>query len=252
MGAGNRPLRRRGQGVKAAASPLHGVGHLWGDDDMTGIVELVLAGHQRILLLQQALADAGRPGAQRDSARALAMVWGRLADMIDVQAAAEEEVCYLPMVAARSWSWQQMEDAVADLDEIREAVAEAQLETAGSRAWWRAVKAALSACAEHFDRQEEGVLADFARRADRRLCQQLGGQWSAFITARIRDLAPDDQAGGAACQLCQWPLPASHPHVLDSRGRAALCACHCCYLLHGWAARGGLSGACDSQALPGY
>jgi hypothetical protein len=65
----------------------------------------------------------------------------------------------------------------------------------------------------------------------------LGRQWSAFITARIRDLAPDGHTGHAACQLCQGPLPASHPHVLDIQGCAVVCACHCCYLLYRWAVR---------------
>lgn len=105
-------------------------------------------------------------------------------------------------------------------DEICEAVAEARLETAGSRAWWRAVKAALSACAEHFGRQEEDVLADFARRAYRRLCQQLGSQWSAFTTARIHDLVPDSQVGDAACQLYQWPMPTGS-RVCAHRGRSS-------------------------------
>jgi hypothetical protein len=195
---------------------------------MTGVIDLVLAGHQRIRLLQQALAGAGRPGGESDSAWALAIVWDRLADMIEVQAAAEQEVCYLPMAAASCWTQEQMSNAVADLDEIREAVTEARLETVGSRAWWRAVTAALSACAAHFGRQEEGVLADFGRRADRRLRQQLGGQWSAFIAAQVRDLAGDDHVGDTACEFCQWPLNASHQHVLDIKGCAALCACQCC------------------------
>jgi hypothetical protein len=62
MSAGNRPVRPRGQGGKAAAWRRNDVWRRLGDDDMTGVIELVLAGHQRIMLMQQALADAGRPG----------------------------------------------------------------------------------------------------------------------------------------------------------------------------------------------
>ena len=51
---------------------------------MTGVIDLVLAGHQRILLLQEALADAGRPGGHSGPGRALAMVWDRLAAMIEM------------------------------------------------------------------------------------------------------------------------------------------------------------------------
>jgi hypothetical protein len=200
-----------------------------GDAD---IVELVVAGQHRILLIQRALRDAGRP---RGSAWALATVWDRLADMLDVHAAAEEEICYLPMVAASSWSREQMRDAVAELGEIRDAAAEARLLPVGSRSWWRAVTAALSACAEHFDHQEQGVLADFRSRADRTLRQQLGGQWSAFVTAGIADLAPDGQVGDQACERCEWPLPVSHCHVLDATNLAVSCLCPCCYELYLWA-----------------
>jgi hypothetical protein len=200
-----------------------------GDAD---IVELVVAGQQRILLIQRALRDAGRP---RASAWALATVWDRLADMIDVHAAAEEEICYLPMVAASSWSREQMQDAVAELGEIRDAAAEARLLPVASRSWWRAVTTAVSACAEHFDHQEQGVLADFRSRADRTLRQQIGGQWSAFVTARIADLITDDQVGDQACQGCGWPLPVGHCHVLDAKNLAISCLCACCYELYLWA-----------------
>jgi anti-sigma B factor antagonist len=206
--------------------------------DVADIIELVLAGQQRILLTQRALRDAGRPGGQRGSASALATVWDRLADMIEVHTAAEEEICYLPMVAASSWSREQMQDAVAELGEIRDAAGEARLLPVCSRSWWRAVTAALSACVEHFDHQEQGVLADFRSRVDRTLRQQLGGQWSAFVTARICDLVPGGQVGDAACQRCQWPLPVSHWHVLDSKNLAVSCTCPCCYQLYLWAEEG--------------
>jgi hypothetical protein len=222
---------------------LDDVGHSVGAGDGADVVELILGAHHRILLMQQALHDAGRLRGEAGSAGALAAVWDRLADVIEVQAAAEEEICYQPMVAASSWSREQMEDAVADLADIGEAVAEARLQPVSSQSWWRAVKAAFSACVKHFDRQEEGVLADFRSRADRSVRRQLGGQWSAFITARICDLARGGEADDAACQLCQWPLPASHRHVLDTKACAVLCACHCCYELHRWAAHDELSGA---------
>jgi hypothetical protein len=125
-----------------------------------------------------------------------------------------------------------MEDALADLDEIRDATAEARLLQAGSRSWWRAVTAALSACAEHFDRQDHGVLAEFRSRTDRTLRRKLGGQWLAFVTARICDLTPDSRADQAVCQRCQWPLSLSHRHVLSSDSWAVFCTCDCCYQLY--------------------
>jgi hypothetical protein len=249
MGGASARRRREASSDRRAVPPRQdGAGHPPGDDDVADVIELDLAGHQQILLMQEALHHVGRPGREWDAAGALATVWDRLAGLIEVHAAAEQEVCYLPMVATRSWSREQMEDAVADLAEICEAVAEARLEPIGSRLWWRAVKAALSACAEHFGRQEEEVLADFRDRADRWLRQELGAQWSAFIAARIRDLAADGQAGDAVCQLCHWPMPASHRHVLDTEDCAVLCACHCCYELHGWTARAEFAGTSSARA----
>lgn len=213
-----------------------------GEKDLTDVVELVLAGQQRISFLRQALCHAGHLAGGENSGSALATVWDQLADLITVQAAAAKEICYLPMVAVSSWSREQMGEAVAAFDGICEAVADARLKPVGSRSWWQVVEAALSAVAEHFSRQREGVLADFRGRADRSLRRRLGGQWSAFTAARIRDLAADGQVGDAACQLCRWPLPAIHHHVLDTKDCAVFCACPCCYELYRWAARDRLSG----------
>lgn len=207
------------------------------------VIDLILAGQERILVLHKALHDAESPAVDDDFAQALATVWDRLADLIDVQTAAAKEICYLPMVAISSWSPEQMRDAVAAADGIRETVAEARLQPVGSRSWWKVVEAALSACAEHFSRQKQGVLADFRGRADRSLRRRLGGQWSAFTAAQIRDRATDGVDDEGACQLCQWPMPGSHHHVLDTNGCAAFCACPCCYELYRQDARDRLAGS---------
>lgn len=234
--------------LEAAALRPDGAADPSGDGDVADITELVLAGYQRVLLLWQALLDARRSGGDWGSARAVATVWDRLADMLDLHAAAQEEICYPFMFETSPQAVAQMEDAAADLDRIREAVAEARLHRVGSRSWWRAVEAALSARVAYFDHREEGILVDFCSRADSSARQRLGGEWSVFIAARIRDLDPSGQAEDAACQLCQWPLPASHGHALDTEGCAVLCACDCCYELYRWAARDEPSGARGSRA----
>jgi hypothetical protein len=52
MSTGNLPVRRRSQDATAAARRRDGVRNRLGDDELTGVMELVLAGHQRILLMR--------------------------------------------------------------------------------------------------------------------------------------------------------------------------------------------------------
>ena len=196
---------------------------------MADIVELILTDHQRIMLMQAALRDVTRSGADGGSGQMLARVWERLACLIEVHADAEEEICCPTMFGTAPAALAPMEDVAADLDDIRELVSEARLLPVGSPAWWQAVKNAFSACVEHFDRLERGVLADFGRQADGSLRQRLGGQWAAFTRARLADYLSRAQHDGAACQLCTRPISGSHRHVLDTTLCAVFCACAFCY-----------------------
>jgi hypothetical protein len=183
---------------------------------MTDIIELIMSGHERMLRLQTALHDVARYHRDAGSGWALASVWDRLATLIDLHTQAEEEICYLAMFGTSRAGLAQVQASIADHDDIREALGEARLQPVGSDRWWTAVKAALSTWVEQIDREERGVLADFARQADRAQRGELGRQWSAFITARLGDLMPATQPGGVVCQMCQWPISGSHCHVIDA------------------------------------
>jgi hypothetical protein len=198
---------------------------------MAEIIELILSDHERILRLQTALSDVARYYRHTGSAWALASIWDRLAALIEIHTEAEEEICYLAMFGTSAPGLEQMQEAIADHDDIREAFGEARLQPVGSAGWWRAVKAALSTWIEQIDREEQGVLADFARRAGRAQREKLARQWSAFTTARHRELSPQAQPGGGVCHRCHWPIPGSHHHVIDLDRSATLCACPTCYVL---------------------
>ena len=158
---------------------------------MADIIELILADHERIRRLLRALDDAARYGGDTGADWVLALVWRRLAGLLELHAEVEEEICYLALFGPGQDAAAQMQDAIADHDDIREAVREARLHAVGSAAWWRAATAALRASSDHMTHEERGALAAFGRRATPALRNELGRHWAAFIAARIRDAAPE-------------------------------------------------------------
>lgn len=176
---------------------------------MADIIDLVLADHQRIRCLITAPGKVRRqlPVPAPAPAWAVAATWHQLAGLLDLHTRAEEEICYLPMSGGGQAAAGQIEDALADHGDIREAMAEARLQPAGSAQWWQAAGFALAACPGHLSREESGVLAAFARRADPALRQRLGCQWLAFCTA----WTPRPERTGTV----RWPaVTHSHRHCL--------------------------------------
>jgi Hemerythrin HHE cation binding domain len=152
------------------------------------VIELIMADHRRIRRLREALYDAVRFGGESDLEWVLAHIWQRLASLLEVHARAEEEICFLPMSGSAPGAAGRIRDAVCDHDDIREAVSEASLQRVGSAPWWRAVRAALAASAEHLEREEHGVLARCGLTESQRL--GLGRQWAGFVAALRQDVNP--------------------------------------------------------------
>lgn len=196
---------------------------------MVDVIDVIYADHRRIRRMQHALGQVDRHRSTLACRRVLARVWDRLAFLIEVNADGEEEICHLPMYGRSAPGLERIYDAVADLDDIRAAVAEACSQPAGSAAWRRAAEAALIVNSQHLDYRERGPLADFARRAPRPLREQLGGQLLAFTAARIAELLPAAQQDGTACRYCEWPLTTLHHHVLDGQRLGIFCSCDVCH-----------------------
>lgn len=146
-----------------------------------------MADHRRIRRLCRVLDDAVRwerdsgPGWMLDSA------WERLAAVLAGHTRAEEEVCYLPMFGRLPGAAGIRREAIADHDDIREAIGEASLQRAGSAGWWRAVRAVVATSIDHLDREEADVLAGSLLRVTMTRRYELGRQWCAFIAATRRD-----------------------------------------------------------------
>jgi hypothetical protein len=113
-------------------------------------------------------------------------------------------------------------------DGIREAVADARLQPAGSGPWWQAVKAALTIWTVQLDEQQQAGLPGSGRGPDGAQRDRLGRRWLAFRAGMLLDLSPRATPGAPVCQFCHGPIPVSHRHVLAAQERAVFCACPAC------------------------
>jgi hypothetical protein len=180
---------------------------------VTGITELVTGEHRRIVRLLAALDETARYAAPRDGRGPgpdwiLAAMWARIADLLDLHADAELQVCYPAAFGCRAGGDREAESAIAVLDDLRAAVAETRLHDAGGPAWWRAVNAARKASTDHIAGTERGTLAEFHGRSGDQLHHRLGQQWGAFAAARRPSAARQASRGKPEVQDSE-PVPSA-------------------------------------------
>lgn len=188
---------------------------------MTGIVDLILVEHERVLCLHAILACAKRGGRAEDMAR----TWRRLADLAQTTLLAEEEVCYPALFGATVEGEVRRTEAIAAHRHICRAITAARLQPVGSPLWWCAVKEALSGCFELFDAEERLLLGDFQRSASPALQEALGRQWVTFVTARHRYLSQQSRSALQPCSSAvldagMAPPPKRRPWPGISSGKA--------------------------------
>jgi hypothetical protein len=128
-------------------------------------------------------------------AAALAKVWGPLGTLLDLHAAAEEEVFYPQLLAHGDDATDETTDAIKDHNKIRDAVRDANDAHVGSDAWWQAVGRARKENTEHMGEEEDEGLADFRKSAPTALREELGARFMAFKRehARGRDFESEDK-----------------------------------------------------------
>jgi hypothetical protein len=191
---------------------------------MADIIELILADHRRIRRLAGALHDSGHrdsgagdgPGAGQRVGLA-----GRPDRHVPQRGGGDLLAAHVPPGRTPG----QIRNAAAAVADLREGIAEARLQPAGSPCWWRAVSDTLRGTLAQLGREEHDILPGFARRAGPALRGRLARQWLTFHTALQQDQALPSSRGTA---VCQQPLPGSHPHLLDARKCAILCTCPAC------------------------
>jgi hypothetical protein len=147
------------------------------------VIELIMADHRRIRRLCEALRHMARRFGDASQDQMPAHVWQRLSGLLEVHTLAEEEICYLPMFACSPAGAGGRREAIDDHGDIREAIREASIQRAGSAVWWRAVRSALAANAEHLDREERDLLPHCLTGLTVSKRRELGRQWAAFIAA---------------------------------------------------------------------
>lgn len=151
----------------------------------TEIGALIAADHRHILRLFRALEDVARSSEPALARSRLSQVWARLADLIELTASAEEEICH-PVLFGRGERVTAMLDAAtADHNDIREVVEEVALLDVGSAQWWRTVAAAHNACRRHFLREQE-LLAEVCDCLEPGAEKAVARQWATFVSAQTK------------------------------------------------------------------
>lgn len=153
---------------------------------MTDIVELIHAEHVRISELVEKLDDAlaawtAGPGSDPGP------IWAALAGLLPLHLDAAEEVAYHALASTDPDAALAMTRASEANADICEAVKEARLFPAGSRAWYLAVRAACSAAKIHISCVESGPLPQYQLHTAPAARRALGRQWVLFMTAQVLD-----------------------------------------------------------------
>ncbi len=111
----------------------------------------------------------------RDDHEGLAALWTRLAILLETHAEAEERYFYPELLrlgtggADAESVEEEVEDAVKDHNEIRDAVRRVSDTETGSDEWWTAVIDANTHNSDHMGEEERQDLADFRQQADLQL-----------------------------------------------------------------------------------
>lgn len=169
----------------APAAPIE-AGRAHPDLTSTEIGAVIHAEHRRILRLFGALDDVARRAEGALGRPALRQVWLRLADLLEQHTDAEEEICFPALSGHGAAVTALMEAAIADHDDIREAVAEARLLETGSARWWRTVSAARGECSAHFHGEERELLTALCGFLPHEASRRAARQWDAFVAGRTQ------------------------------------------------------------------
>jgi hypothetical protein len=178
---------------------------------MVDITQLILDDHHEQRRLFAILEQVSRT-----DTGVLSALWGRLASFLELHAAAEEEIFSPALLqvglAARRASGVEAEtlDAIADHNDIRDAVAEVARHQVGTDAWYEAVAAANLANGDHMAEEEREGLTDFRRLAGLQRRNDLAVAFAAFEARNITGVEPvDKDPADYVSQAEAGTLPAS-------------------------------------------
>ncbi len=122
----------------------------------------------------------------RDDTEALGAIWERLRILLEVHAAAEEELFYPRLLEIGEGATdaydaeEETEDAISDHNDIRAGIAEAERHDIGTPGWWQGISTTREANSTHMGEEERQALADFRRHADDAERRRLGVAFATF------------------------------------------------------------------------
>ncbi|HEX3424825.1 MAG TPA: hemerythrin domain-containing protein [Acidimicrobiales bacterium] len=140
---------------------------------MDDICDLILDDHEKMRRQFAAMDGESDPAT-------LAKTWAPLADLLDLHAAAEEEIFYPCLLRKGDDANDETRDAIKDHNEIRDAVARARRSKVSSPEWWDAVTEARKQNSDHMAEEERGALADFRSNSELETRQDLGRRFRAY------------------------------------------------------------------------
>ncbi|MGB6162001.1 MAG: hemerythrin domain-containing protein [Pseudonocardiaceae bacterium] len=134
----------------------------------------------------------------RTDTSALSAIWERLAVFLELHAEAEEEIFYPELLrvgegAAGTSPKAETEDAIADHNDIRDAVAAVADHEVGSDDWYDAVAKANQANSDHMAEEEREGLTDFRRHAGLPLRHDLAVAFAAFEATHFAGVTAVDK-----------------------------------------------------------
>ena len=144
------------------------------------ITELILDDHHRQRQDFARLDDVDRSDRER-----LALVWGELAQFLEVHAAAEESVFYPELLRIADTDGDETKDAVGDHNDIRDGILASQAAEVGSESWWKGVNDAREANDEHMGEEEHEGLKDFREHVDLDTRHRIGVAFAVYEAEHV-------------------------------------------------------------------
>lgn len=144
---------------------------------MPDICDLILEDHETFRRLFAGLDDLRASGAGQG---AFERAWRPVAELLEVHAATEEELFYPRLLGRGDDADEETKDAIADHNDIRDAVHRATDHEVGTDGWWNAVLDARAKNSDHMAEEERGAVPDFRANADGALREDLGLRWRRF------------------------------------------------------------------------
>lgn len=165
---------------------------------MPDVCDLILDDHE---VFRRRFAELDELRAAGSDAAACSGVWTPVAALLEVHAAAEEELFYPRLLAEGEQSEsdeaeEQTRDAVNDHNDIRDAIKRAHGAEAASDEWWQAVLDARAKNSDHIAEEERGALPNLRLNTSSEERRKLGERWVEFraehAMARGLDLSDKD------------------------------------------------------------